>query len=149
VRLISSHIRRQLLRSSIARIWAIELRKDSSARCSRHSQNPSRHQAHPHLRSGAMSRRSARGSVTTLQACSPRVGITTSTIRFHPPKSWSFSDKYYGPWNRAFSSLDDLATKKLREELETLWSTHNRAGGELTFVAAEYFQVTAVRAQIG
>jgi hypothetical protein len=84
-----------------------------------------------------------------VQACSPRVGITTSTIRFHPPKSWSFSDKYYGPWNRAFSSLDDLATKKLREELETLWSTHNRAGGELTFVAAEYFQVTAVRAQIG
>jgi hypothetical protein len=40
--------------------------------------------------------------------------------------------QYYGPTNRTFSTLDDLAVKKLREELETLWSTHNRAGDELS-----------------
>jgi SAM-dependent methyltransferase len=54
--------------------------------------------------------------------------------------------RYYGPTNRAFTSLDGHAANSLREELETLWSTHNRAGDELTFVAAEYLEVVAVRA---
>lgn len=52
----------------------------------------------------------------------------------------------YGPTNRAFASLDESSSNKLREELETLWTTHNRAGSELTFVPAEYLEVIAVRA---
>jgi ubiquinone/menaquinone biosynthesis C-methylase UbiE len=53
---------------------------------------------------------------------------------------------YYGPTNRAFASLDEAAAAKLREELETLWSRHNQGGDEITFVAAEYLEVIAVRA---
>jgi SAM-dependent methyltransferase len=52
----------------------------------------------------------------------------------------------YGPANRAFTSLDPEGARKLQEELETLWSRHNRAGDELTFVPAEYLEVIAVRA---
>jgi SAM-dependent methyltransferase len=65
---------------------------------------------------------------------------------FPPAKAVELFRRYYGPTNRAFGSLDDLSAKNLREELETLWSTHNRAGNELTFVPAEYLEVIAVRA---
>jgi len=54
--------------------------------------------------------------------------------------------QYYGPTNRAFASLDEDAGRNLREELEALWSTHNRGGDEITFVGAEYLEVIAVRA---
>jgi len=57
-----------------------------------------------------------------------------------------FFRRYYGPTNRAFASLDGTATRTLREELEALWSTHNRAGDELTVVQAEYLEVIATRA---
>lgn len=65
---------------------------------------------------------------------------------FPPAEVVELFRQYYGPTNRAFSSLDDSAAKNLREELETLWSAHNRAGDELTFVPAEYLEVVAVRA---
>jgi SAM-dependent methyltransferase len=52
----------------------------------------------------------------------------------------------YGPTNRAFTSLGEEAARNLREELERLWSAHNRGGDEITFVAAEYLEVIAVRA---
>ena len=65
---------------------------------------------------------------------------------FPPVEVVELFRQFYGPTNRAFSSLDDRAAEKLREELETLWSTHNRAGDELTFVPAEYLEVIAVRA---
>lgn len=52
----------------------------------------------------------------------------------------------YGPTNRAFAVLHDDAARKLQEELELLWSTHNRGGDDLTFVDAEYLEVIAVRA---
>ena len=39
--------------------------------------------------------------------------------------------QYYGPTNRAFASLDNVAAASLRNELEALWSTHNRGGDEL------------------
>jgi len=54
--------------------------------------------------------------------------------------------QYYGPTNRAFASLDNVAAASLRNELEALWSTHNRGGDELTIVEAEYLEVIAVRA---
>ncbi len=65
---------------------------------------------------------------------------------FSPAETVELFRQYYGPTNRAFDSLDEGSSNKLREELETLWSTHNRAGSELTFVPAEYLEVIAIRA---
>jgi len=65
---------------------------------------------------------------------------------FPPAEVVELFRQYYGPTNRAFTTLGDSEAKSLREELETLWSAHNRAGNELTFVAAEYLEVVAVRA---
>jgi hypothetical protein len=42
--------------------------------------------------------------------------------------------------------LDESAARKLRAELEDLWTAHNSGGKELTVVAAEYLEVIAVRA---
>jgi SAM-dependent methyltransferase len=52
---------------------------------------------------------------------------------------------YYGPANRAFAALDENAARTLREELEALWSLHNRGGDELTIVSSEYLEVVATR----
>jgi hypothetical protein len=68
------------------------------------------------------------------------------TYPFGPADVVDFFRQYYGPTNRAFASLDDTAARKLREELEALWSAHNRADGELTVVQAEYLEVIAIRA---
>jgi len=65
---------------------------------------------------------------------------------FPPAEVVTFFQQYYGPMNRAFASLDESAAKELREELEALWSAHNRGGDELTVVAAEYLEVIATRA---
>lgn len=65
---------------------------------------------------------------------------------FSPAETVELFRQYYGPTHRAFSSLDEHSSNKLREELEKLWSTHNRAGSELTFVPAEYLEVICVRA---
>ena len=65
---------------------------------------------------------------------------------FPPAEVVELFRQYYGPTNRAFNSLDEHAANNLRDELERLWSAHNRAGDELTFVAAEYLEVIAVRA---
>ena len=68
------------------------------------------------------------------------------TYPFPPADVVEFFRQYYGPTNRAFSALDETAARKLRAELEALWSRHNRAGDELTVVAAEYLEVVAIRA---
>jgi SAM-dependent methyltransferase len=52
---------------------------------------------------------------------------------------------YYGPANLAFSSLDSAGRNALHEELESLWSEHNRAKGSITIVDAEYLEVVATR----
>jgi hypothetical protein len=65
---------------------------------------------------------------------------------FSPAETVELFRQCYGPTNRAFGSLNEHSADKLRNELETLWSTHNRAGNDLTFVAAEYLEVLAVRA---
>jgi hypothetical protein len=52
---------------------------------------------------------------------------------------------YYGPANLAFSSLDSAGRNALHEELESLWSEHNRAKGSITIVDAEYLEVIATR----
>jgi SAM-dependent methyltransferase len=68
------------------------------------------------------------------------------TYPFPPAEVVEFFRQYYGPTNQAFASLDETGARKLREELEALWSTHNRAGGDLTVVQAEYLAVIATRA---
>ena len=65
---------------------------------------------------------------------------------FPPADVVEFFRQYYGPTNRAFASLDEIAARKLRDELEALWSAHNRGGDELTVVSSEYLEVIAVRA---
>ena len=68
------------------------------------------------------------------------------TYPFPPADVVEFFRQYYGPTNRAFASLDESAAQQLREELEALWTVHNRGGDEFTVVAAEYLEVVAVRA---
>ena len=65
---------------------------------------------------------------------------------FPPADVVEFFRQYYGPTNRAFASLDESDAKKLRSDLEALWSTHNRGGNELTVVSSEYLEVIAVKA---
>jgi hypothetical protein len=65
---------------------------------------------------------------------------------FPPAEVVELFRQCYGPTNRAFASLKDADASKLREELEALWSSHNRGGDELTVVPAEYLEVVAVRA---
>lgn len=65
---------------------------------------------------------------------------------FPPSEVVEFFRLYYGPTNRAFASLDGDGREQLRQELETLWSAHNRAGLGCTMVLAEYLEVIGVRA---
>jgi hypothetical protein len=65
---------------------------------------------------------------------------------FPPTDVVEFFRQYYGPTNRAFASLSESDAKKLRSDLEELWSAHNRGGEELTVVSSEYLEVIAVRA---
>ena len=65
---------------------------------------------------------------------------------FPPSDVVNFFRLFYGPTNRAFASLDRAGRKNLHQELETLWSTHNRAQDGITLVDAEYLEVIATRA---
>lgn len=65
---------------------------------------------------------------------------------FPPAEVVEFFRLYYGPTNRAFAALDENAGRKLRKELEVLWTLHNRGGDELTVVQSEYLEVIAIRA---
>ncbi len=64
---------------------------------------------------------------------------------FPPSEVVEFFRQYYGPTNRAFASLDAEGQTRLRQELETLWGSHNRAGGDCTTVFAEYLEVIGIR----
>lgn len=64
---------------------------------------------------------------------------------FSPAEVVEFFRLYYGPINRAFASLDNEGQAQLRQELEALWATHNRAGADCTTVFAEYLEVIGVR----
>ena len=70
----------------------------------------------------------------------------TFTYPFPPAEVVEFFRQYYGPTHRAFASLEEESAKELREELEALWSSHNRGGDQVTVVPAEYLEVIAIRA---
>jgi ubiquinone/menaquinone biosynthesis C-methylase UbiE len=68
------------------------------------------------------------------------------TYPFPPVDVVEFFRQYYGPMNRAFSTLAEEDGRRLRNELEALWSIHNRGGDNLTVVKSEYLEVIAIRA---
>ncbi|HTP32969.1 MAG TPA: class I SAM-dependent methyltransferase, partial [Candidatus Acidoferrales bacterium] len=65
---------------------------------------------------------------------------------FPPSEVVNFFRLYYGPVNRAFAALDHDGRKGLHQELEALWTAHNRGRHGFTLVAAEYLEVIATRA---
>ena len=69
----------------------------------------------------------------------------TFTYPFSPADVVEFFRQYYGPINRAFASLNEDEARKLRSELEALWSTNNRGTADLTVVKSEYLEVVAIR----
>ena len=70
----------------------------------------------------------------------------TFSYPFPPSEVVEFFRLYYGPTNEAFASLDAGGRESLRRGLETLWSSHNRAGTDCTTVFAEYLEVIGIRA---
>jgi ubiquinone/menaquinone biosynthesis C-methylase UbiE len=68
------------------------------------------------------------------------------TYPFPPSEVVEVFRLYYGPTNRAFASLDADGQAQLRRDLESLWTTHNRAGADCTTVFAEYLEVIGIRA---
>jgi SAM-dependent methyltransferase len=69
----------------------------------------------------------------------------TFSYPFPPSEVVEFFRLYYGPTNQAFASLDAGGSKSLRQELEALWSSQNRAGLGSTTVFAEYLEVIGIR----
>jgi SAM-dependent methyltransferase len=70
----------------------------------------------------------------------------TFSYPFPPSEVVDVFRLYYGPMNQAFASLDAGGCEHLRQELEALWSSHNRGGMECTTVLAEYLEVIGMRA---
>lgn len=64
---------------------------------------------------------------------------------FSVPDLVEFYHTYYGPTQRAFASLDSEGQAKLRDDLEQLWATHNRAADGTVRIEPEYLEVVAVR----
>jgi hypothetical protein len=53
---------------------------------------------------------------------------------------------YYGPTQKAFGALDEAGQAALRQDLEQLWTKHNRVTDGSTEVESEYLEVIAVKA---
>jgi hypothetical protein len=70
----------------------------------------------------------------------------TFSYPFPPSEVVEFFRLYYGPTYQAFASLDAGGCESLRQELEALWSSHNRAGMDCTTVFSEYLEVIGIRA---
>ena len=64
---------------------------------------------------------------------------------FPPAEVVEFFRTYYGPTQRAFDALDFNGQADLRGELERLWSEHNQATDNTTYVEGEYLEVVATR----
>jgi SAM-dependent methyltransferase len=69
----------------------------------------------------------------------------TFSYPFPPSEVVDIFFLYYGPTHQAFTSLDATGGDSLRQELEALWTSHNRAGAGSTTVFAEYLEVIGVR----
>jgi ubiquinone/menaquinone biosynthesis C-methylase UbiE len=56
-----------------------------------------------------------------------------------------FFRQNYGPMGRAFAALDENAQRALRQDLEHVFSAHNRATDATTRLEGEYLAVMAIR----
>lgn len=65
---------------------------------------------------------------------------------FAPNRVVDFFIEYYGPTNRAYSSLADDGRKALHDDLSALWTRNNVATDGTTRVHAEYIEVVGTRA---
>jgi SAM-dependent methyltransferase len=64
---------------------------------------------------------------------------------FPPSDVVEYYRAHYGPTNRAFAALDAAGQTALRNDLEQLWTAHNRAADGTTYLEAEILEVVAVR----
>jgi SAM-dependent methyltransferase len=64
---------------------------------------------------------------------------------FSPAEVVEFFRMYYGPTQRAFDALDADRQAVLRSDLEQLWTEHNQATDNTTYVDGEYLEVIATR----
>lgn len=64
---------------------------------------------------------------------------------FGPAEVVEFFRAYYGPTNRAFSTMDADGQAVLRHDLEQLWSRHNQSANGSLYLESEYLEVQAVR----
>ncbi len=71
--------------------------------------------------------------------------IYTFDYPFPPADVVELFRTYYGPTKRGFDSLVESRRHLLRQELETLWSSHNKATDGTTRVDSEYLEVVARR----
>lgn len=78
-----------------------------------------------------------------------KLDLTPRTILFtfpHPPADVvEHFRKYFGPAQKAFDSLDENGQRALRNDLEQLFTTSNRATDGTTAIEGEYLEVIAVR----
>lgn len=64
---------------------------------------------------------------------------------FAVPQVVEFFRQNYGPMKRAFAALDAAGQDTLRDDLEHVFSAHNRATDDTTSLEAEYLDVIAIR----
>lgn len=84
-----------------------------------------------------------------------RMGVSALQLTRRVYPSWTypfavtqvveFFRQNYGPTQRAFAALGADAQEALREDLEAVFSAHNRAGDGTTALESEYLEVIAMR----
>ncbi len=74
---------------------------------------------------------------------------TQRTITFNFPfdaaATVAYFRSYYGPTLRAFAALDAEKQEMLQNDLEQLWTLHNRSRNGTTQVDSTYLEVVAIR----
>jgi 2-polyprenyl-3-methyl-5-hydroxy-6-metoxy-1,4-benzoquinol methylase len=71
--------------------------------------------------------------------------MVTFRYPLSPAEVVEFFRTYFGPIRQAFGKLDAIGQAALRQDLEQLWTTNNRATDGTTHVEAEILEVVAFR----
>lgn len=64
---------------------------------------------------------------------------------FGPKETVEHFRRFYGPTQKAFQAIDAKGQSALREDLEELWSSANKADDGTTYVLSEYLEVRATK----
>jgi ubiquinone/menaquinone biosynthesis C-methylase UbiE len=67
------------------------------------------------------------------------------TYPFSAPEVVEFFRQNYGPMQRAFAALEPEKQAMLRQDLEQVFSNHNRATDRTTVLESEYLEIVAIR----